>query len=110
MIYLSTYICDKFIKNKTALKCDFRLWEAIDQYINACKQEIIAQVDTWIEGQTEKIQERLKMKLMFSHPRYQQVKCANYDKRLKELKLHSDMLQHHINVSHCRFLLNLFSR
>lgn len=76
----------------------FGLWEAIDQYINACKQEIIAQVDTWIEGQTEKIQERLKMKLMFSHPRYQQVKCANYDKRLKELKLHSDMLQHHINA------------
>ncbi|VEN47448.1 unnamed protein product, partial [Callosobruchus maculatus] len=73
----------------------FSLWEAINQYKNVCKSEILAITDKWLEDQIAKIKHRLSVKLAFHEPRYLKVEYSIYQKRKKELNEHSKTLDCH---------------
>ncbi|CAG9865227.1 unnamed protein product [Phyllotreta striolata] len=73
----------------------FGLWEGLDQYANACRQEIMATAEKWMARQREKIDERLNTKLSLYQPRVSQIKIVNYEKRLEELKRHEKILNDH---------------
>lgn len=77
----------------------FRLWDAIDNYLRSCKQEIARKAMHWSNSCRKKVAKRLEVKTAFLKTRYERVKIDIYDRRLAELRAHAERLERHKAVS-----------
>lgn len=74
---------------------NFRLWDATDNYLRSCTNEVVQKAVEWNVKCRKKLTKRTEVKSALLKARYERVRIDIYERRLAELQLHMERLERH---------------